>query len=415
MSLASHNHSEKAVRAVAPMLLIACIVGLYLITLNKTLGTELIHASSTLLALAGLTCLRLNSVTKKNAMLVAVLLVFSINCLGWVYLFKQAGEFQGLYRQYLRLGKTLMMTALLVFVVSNYRIQLPGRLITGIFIVGGLGINIYAIYVGYKIHFERVQLDILAATTTAYIFTVIDIFMLHGILSLQNRWRLSALLLSFLVSYSAIILTGTRSSIIIYPFLVLAMSSMALKFRKKHLLISLLVLSTLSLATMVFFKPVIKSRIENFNNDVQLLQKNNNDTSIGIRIALARSGTNAGFTAPFGQSSEHRAEIIREYISLQPDLAPIDRFLSDHMHNEFIESFSLRGLFGICILVWLYVTLVFTSLRERVVNIKLLMLTICMMIYGISDVIFFVREGYTVYLTGIVLSIMIPHHNFRLT
>lgn len=384
---------------------LGCLAGFYLLAVTEALGRDLIYTSSGLLVLFGIFTLPRWQSPRQNGMLALSLLAMSISCLAWYYLYKRSGDFGGVYSAYERLGKTLMMSAMLVFIVSNHRLRLPAWLINSITIGAALAINLEAIHIAYATHFERVTLNIPHATTAAYILTVFDILMLHSILVLGSRWRYLLLLIAFFISYCAIIVTGTRAAIIIYPLIFVAMFASDRHTSRKVLISSCVIVLIASAGAMYAFKPVIKARIHSFKDDVRLFEASNSRTSTGARVAMFKSGWYAGLAAPLGQSAEQRAATIHELVRQDPMLAGAEWFLSNHMHNELIESFSERGIIGAALLAWLYYSLLKIALQRRQKNLCLLMITLSMIIYGISDVIFFCREGYVVYLMSIVFVI----------
>ncbi len=73
------------------------------------------------------------------------------------------------------------------------------------------------------------------------------------------------------------------------------------------------------------------------------------------------------------------------------------------MHNEFIENFSLRGV-GVITLIIFYATLLINAWRKC--NVMQGMLTLSVIIYGLSDVIFFGKEAVIIFSTALILSIL---------
>lgn len=396
---------EPIIQLITALLFLCCMAGFYTILLNNSAGREILYFSSTFFILVGILGVKWKDKPKQNMLLVVALFAMSLSYLLWYYLFRNPGDFKSLYTQFQRLGRSLMMTSVLVFIVSNSVVRLPHALVKAIFIIGGLGINLYAIYLAYGTQFNRVTLDIQTATTAAYALTLLDIFMLHSILQLQGKWRYVIFQAAFFLGYCAIITTGTRSAMIVYPIVVVGLLSFDPIFTRKKLMLFLAATLVAMFIALTMLKSIIHTRFLALETDVELLQNDISATSIGSRIALLQIGWEAGFLAPFGQSVENRAETARQLGSRSPLLSVSEEHLHNHMHNDFLESFSLRGLPGVTLLGFLYFALVVTALRSNNRNICLLMIATSMMLYGISDVIFFQREGYLLYLTGIVFAI----------
>lgn len=391
---------------------LGCLAGLYLITLTEAFGRDLLFASSGILLLIGLVGKRDIRAPRQNLILTLALLSFSLTYLIWHFAFKQPGEFNIVYSSNFRTGKTLFLAALLVFVVSNNQIHVPAWLISALLISAGIGISSYIIYDAYTTDSSRIQLKLKHATTAAFILTVFYILMLYALQHLKTVWRYAFMLVAFSLSFTAIIATGTRAAMIIYPLLAFALFAVD-RHANKKLLIVMLAVSFALIATAAFMlKEKIETRVSDFESDIQLLEVNDTKTSMGARLAMFQAGIRAGLAAPLGQSAEQRASFIRDLIKQDPFYQGAELFLTNHMHNEFVEVFSERGIVGIIILAWFYVALLIAACRKGSFNSALLMITISMMAYGIADVIFYSREGYIVYLIAIVLCIVFDR-NYR--
>lgn len=74
------------------------------------------------------------------------------------------------------------------------------------------------------------------------------------------------------------------------------------------------------------------------------------------------------------------------------------------MHNEVIENFSLRGVGGVATLVLLYVVLLLNAWRKQ--NATQGVLTLSVMVYGLSDVVFFSKEAVIVFSMALILCLL---------
>ena len=63
----------------------------------------------------------------------------------------------------------------------------------------------------------RVELNFDRATVAAYLMTAIDLVMMQAILMLRTRYRPALYIAAFLLSFSALVLTGTRAAMLVYP------------------------------------------------------------------------------------------------------------------------------------------------------------------------------------------------------
>jgi O-antigen ligase len=112
-----------------------------------------------------------------------------------------------------------------------------------------------------------------------------------------------------------------------------------------------------------------------------------------------------GSLAPLGQSAEQRGEEIRAIIAQEPRLYGVTPYINVHLHNELLETYSLKGLWGSLLLLALYIGLFISSFKPYR-NALLLGVTFSLFVYGLSDVIFFSTEGTAVFCLAIIASVL---------
>ncbi|WP_357064254.1 hypothetical protein, partial [Nocardia sp. NPDC050799] len=91
------------------------------------------------------------------------------------------------------------------------------RLLVVVALITGLAVNGYSLYQGLRLDIPRVELNFDRATVVAYLMTAIDLVMMQAILMLRTRYRLVLYIAAFLLSFSALVLTGTRAAMLVYP------------------------------------------------------------------------------------------------------------------------------------------------------------------------------------------------------
>ena len=89
----------------------------------------------------------------------------------------------------------------------------------------------------------------------------------------------------------------------------------------------------------------------------------------------------------------------------EPHLAGVIPYINVHMHNELLETYSLKGVWGALFLLALYIGLFVSSLKPHR-NALLLGVTFSLFVYGLSDVIFFSTEGTAIFCLAIVASVL---------
>lgn len=120
-----------------------------------------------------------------------------------------------------------------------------------------------------------------------------------------------------------------------------------------------------------------------------------------MQIIALRTGS----AAPFGQSAEQRGAEIRAIVAHEPHLSGVMPYINVHLHNELLETYSLKGVWGLLFLLALYVGLFVSSLKPYR-NALLLGVTFSLFVYGLSDVILFSTEGTAIFCLAIIASVL---------
>lgn len=76
-----------------------------------------------------------------------------------------------------------------------------------------------------------------------------------------------------------------------------------------------------------------------------------------------------------------------------------------HLHNELLETYSLKGVWGGLLLLALYISLLFSSFRPQR-NALLLSVSASLFVYGLSDVIFFSTEGTAMFCLALIAGVL---------
>lgn len=158
---------------------------------------------------------------KNNRDIAGATALFGLTLLGWYALNFTHSEYWSIYDSYKETGKVLLITALIVFLVSNLRFSFPAERFSWLLIVAGLATNAYAIYQGLEIESVRLQIELDRATVIAYIFTMTNIVMLAAILELKSQYRYFLFLLAALSGFAAIAYTETRAALLTFPVLII--------------------------------------------------------------------------------------------------------------------------------------------------------------------------------------------------
>ncbi|MBW7981070.1 O-antigen ligase family protein [Enterobacillus tribolii] len=348
---------------------------------------------------------------KENKILASSVALFALSILVWSLFYKNHGAFKDVYYSYEASGRILLFSSLILFALSNFKFYLPAKPFYLLLIAGGFCVNAYAIYQGAMTSRPRVELAFDRATMAAYIMTLIDLFLIYAVLQLPKKWSLILLAPAVLISFGGIVYTETRAAILAYPILVFLQLCFHRGINKKLIFAFSGICVAIIAITIVIFHAELNQRLNELNNDIRLYEEQNSNSSVGARLVMFETGLHAGLQAPQGESAETRSEHIKQQIATTPALSGAAEYLDVHMHNELIDNFSLRGIWGAAALLFFYCALLFTAWRDK--NTLLFVITLSVMVYGLSDVLFFSREGTIIVSLAVILAVILekPEHN----
>lgn len=401
-SIASHLWLSRA----SQLLVAAILCGFFLMFWDRGLARDMLYVNVMLLTVAIAPTLDWKSRHFTHVGISLALLVCATLSLIWYYRFRQPDEFSHLYTQYFRLGKILCAVAITVFLVANTRIRLWWHWNKALIIGGAMAVNLYAILVGMQGEEDRVTLALQGPTTTAYILTLIDIFMMRAILLQRKSWSRWGFVVAVALAYCAIILTGTRSAMIVFPVIAIIVAALSGGLNRKDQLKVVSGITILVILASPLYLQLIEKRAVQLRKDMEQLSANNANTSAGSRIAMARASVHTGWKAPLGQSAAERANDIQDFATHTPPYWVADRFVRSHMHSDTLESYSLLGIPGALSVLGFYLALIITACRKQTRNPTLIAVTCSMIAFGSVDVILMNREACIMYLTGIILAIV---------
>ncbi len=331
---------------------------------------------------------------KQNLVLPFMLLLFGLLQIIWVEIFKQPGSaFTGAYRSYQNGGKVMIFAALVMTALTSREPCAKKTRITNVWVIlTAIGLYLFA---GYQLAgaFDplsfRVALGFERQTGTAYALTFIALLVSQAIINLRLKHTVSLYLLHFLISLAVIITTQTRAAILVYPILSIGLFFMHYRHNHNRLLRALLGFVILVGIAAIPLKPVIESRYQNFLVDLHSYNQNNSNTSIGARLAMQRAGIEAGKGHHWGQSLEQRGAEIQRLAVLDTSLQGALEFINVHLHNEIIDTFSLKGISGVIVLLLLYTAMFLRAYWQR--SPLMFVISGAIAIYGLSDLLLYAK------------------------
>ena len=331
---------------------------------------------------------------KQNLVLPVMLLLFGLLQIIWVEVFKQSGSaFTGAYRSYQNGGKVMIFAALVMTALTTREPCANKTRITSLWtILTAVGLYLFA---GYEaagapdIMTYRVALGFEHQTGTAYALTLIALLASQAIINLRLKHTVALYLLHFLISLAVIITTQTRAAILVYPILNVGLFLMYYRHNRTMLLRALLGFVILVGVAAIPLKPIIESRYQNFLVDLHSYNQDNSNTSIGARLAMQRAGIESGKGHYWGQSLEQRGAEIQRLAVQDTSLQGVLEFINVHLHNEIVDTFSLKGIPGVVVLLLLYTAMFLIAYWKR--SPLLFVVSGAIAVYGLSDLLLYAK------------------------
>lgn len=250
---------------------------------------------------------------------------------------------------------------------------------------------------------ERIVLGINRATLTAYAYSAVTLALITLILkSTDNKLKKFYFLFVSIVSLYVIMLTQTRSAMVIHTlFLACMMFRLFSTTRNVKFLGCVAIL--MFVAAGLSYK-VIEGRLETTVNEYHDYEKGNDKTSLGSRFTMWKTGVMAFERAPFGQSQYERNKFITAYLDAhnQSDSWALI-YINVHLHNEFIQFASLFGVVGIVVLLFFFYTFIISEFRRYRSLTPLAVAGLAILLYGMTDVVMISVEFISIFSVLVVL------------
>lgn len=328
------------------------------------------------------------SSNKHSIIFIGGVFILGLSKIVWSILY-HTDSFQDIRNNYHAGGKMLMLSALLaLYLLKSVReIHKVSKCVA---LSLSLILAVLTAWFGYQEQlagFLRIKLLADAATTTGYILVIQAIICMTLIKTIIDNRRLRAigLLVAFFMFASILLMTETRGAIgtfFIVSFCLMCHELKAVK-RRYWLLSSLILLLAIG---AVAYK--MHGRILEVMSDVQALQNDNANTSIGARAVMLDAGVEVTTFSLFGQRVDDRYNKAKQFIESHYNSPEAIRSIGYHFHNDIIESLSLQGIFGFIAIIFFYLSGISAALRQKpVANIGLLLLVSSLILMGIPDVI----------------------------
>lgn len=376
------------------LILILSVASLIFLSFKDGIATKMLHAAGAL-SLLYIVMMPKKDFLKSPAFLIfCALCLFGIMNLAWYTLYKEPGTvFANAYRGPMEAGKLAILSAFIFIALLSddnaaFMIQ-PRKWILCGALIAPVIYFIFAMWQHYHLHIERIILSTSHATTAGYV--IMSSALLSAIATLKSDIKYKTLLfaLTVVLGFLTLFATGTRSVILVYLvsiFLLITVEGILSKKIDYRLYLFFLIAAV---AGAFLFKDTLMNRAQEINSDLTHYENNDSVTSIGARLAMYELGLKT-YDA-WGQSIEQRNEKIRKVEAAEPRLSGALEYIDSHLHNDFIETLSTRGLPGVLSILLVYLSLIYYAVKKARQPCILVML-LAVLAEGLSDVIFFSKS-----------------------
>lgn len=259
---------------------------------------------------------------------------------------------------------------------------------------------------------ERPKINSDAATSGAYMFTLLAMVTLWSIRQAFPRHYPLPFFLVLIVSYVLLAVTETRSAILLFTLFCLAAMLHHIVVSPWRARLAWLAVFALLLAGVLFsaakYSDRLIDRVETVQAEIEQYQAGNPSTSIGGRFGMWQAGLWAFAQHPWGQSADSRNQQARLWLDAhQPHNEIAYLNIQYHTHNDIVESLSLQGVAGGVIMAAFFLVLLIAPIGGRKRHYEGFLLSIPVIYFSMGDAQFYNRESpYFILLTWGYLMMM---------
>ncbi|MDF7679633.1 O-antigen ligase family protein [Enterobacteriaceae bacterium ESL0689] len=291
---------------------------------------------------------------------------------------------------YPRSGTYLIIGALVMLFLPPLLRKIPvqHKVIIGYaMVIGFLFLTLYALHYHFFISAGRLRIKN-SATLSAYLYTMYSLLTLYTLFCLKIKYRRYIIGGVILASLWIIILTETRSALLLYPAILCCCLLSHYRRLKKEVLgicfISLLAGIVIIRSTF----PALEGRLTETVSEIADYQHDNN-TSLGSRLSMWHTGIEEIIMHPGGVSTQQRVDIISQLMHEKEKGNPEGlRNIVYHLHNDLIDTISLQGVVGGIVLLTLYIAMIIYIQRKAVVKAATALIAAPVILFGLSDTLF---------------------------
>lgn len=299
-------------------------------------------------------------------------------------------------------GKRMILGAFLLYIIHRLSPQweFSSRLVkSGTILLCLMLLVIVVLNVQFALAtHQRPKINSDAATSGAYMFTLMALVTLWSIRHVLSRHYIIPLTLIATCAFILLGVSGTRSAIILFSLICLmGMIHHIIIANWKTRIIGLTALLLVVLSGIFFagkYSEDLLARVDSVKTEITQYQNGHPSTSIGGRIGMWQAGLWAFTQHPWGQSADSRNTEAKTWITHnQPQNLIALWNIQFHTHNDLVESFSLQGIVGGVVMLALFISLLVAPFSGKARRYELLLLAIPVIYFSMGDSQFYNRES----------------------
>jgi len=399
------GRSEKAASVMEYGTFILSAATLLVAMVNNNLSMKLFNICGILAVLTLIIKGRSSYINWKVFALPASILFIGIIDLIWYKLFKvNNSPFQATYHNYINTVRVFIFGFFMVLLAATTKFKYKSSVLLYLLYCVSFIILGYALFQKFSIGMERIDFGIGTSTGAAYSIMLVGLISAVSILHTPKSHPLLFVLNTVMI-FAALMMTQTRSSILIFPVICcLTITTYYLKNPKK-LFLGICGFLALMMVLGLVFSQSIATRYDAAVKDINLYQQGKGATSLGARFAMYESGITLFKEAPLKwRSAEERSQEIASLSVKNKTLGAAMKYINVHLHNEIIENASLKGIVGVISVLCFYAALMFSAYYYRTLG--LFAFALAIIGTGLSDVLIWARSVPIIIICGLTLLLL---------
>ncbi|MCP1107655.1 O-antigen ligase family protein [Serratia nevei] len=370
---------------------------------DTTLNRNAFYLSA-FIAVITLLIRRPRNIPREAAMVALGVFLVGLSQLIWHWRFPAVSMMEA-DEDYLTTSLRLIVGAALILALGTLRDSWGRKTLLAVKVLIVVGF-FYTSYMGlyYYLKTPDVRLQIKTVSTmTAYIYVLQSLLTIYVIASLNLRRKSLAIAAVILITLGLILLTETRSSLLLYPIILLMMFGRRHHISLRTMAIACVITLLAAAITSHFFSKATE-RLVGTATELGNYQKGDGNSSLGSRISMWKAGVDAILHHPNGQGTATRLASTTDYINRHEGGNPEAlRNLVFHLHNDVIDAGSLQGLIGLTAVVLFYLLTFYASRLGATARPVLLLVLLPTVVIGMVDTLFIDHR----YVTNLTLLLAI--------